>query len=61
MDQRRIPQSLEASKYHALKADWAIVKTMAEQSGWGWDETTHMVTCTDGVWDAYGDGLPGGL
>ena len=36
-----------------MKIDYKIVHKLREQSGFGWDLKTSMVTAPDNVWDAY--------
>jgi hypothetical protein len=36
-----------------MKADFAIVKTLYNLSGFGWDDGMQTITAQDHVWDAY--------
>lgn len=36
-----------------LKKDLKAVKHIQEQSGFGWDDTNHIVTAPPDIWDSY--------
>lgn len=36
-----------------FKEEYKIVKVLREQSGFGWDEATQLVTAPEDVWEAY--------
>ena len=39
--------------YFQLKKDFAVVKQLREQSGFGWDNALKIVTAPPDVWDKY--------
>ena len=41
------------SKMNELKADYNLVKTLQDLSGFGWDDRNKVVTASTSVWDSY--------
>ncbi|KDQ16585.1 hypothetical protein BOTBODRAFT_253036 [Botryobasidium botryosum FD-172 SS1] len=41
------------SRYQLLKSKYKIVRELREQSGFGWDEASQMVTASPDVWSHY--------
>jgi len=41
------------SQYNLLKKKYAIFEQLRNNSGFGWDATTNMVTAPESVWESY--------
>ncbi|KAJ6626023.1 hypothetical protein B0H10DRAFT_1662544, partial [Mycena sp. CBHHK59/15] len=41
------------SRWGMLKAQYALVKSLREKSGWGWNDEEKHIAIEDSVWDVY--------
>ncbi|KAJ6629633.1 hypothetical protein B0H10DRAFT_1661800, partial [Mycena sp. CBHHK59/15] len=41
------------SRWGTFKAQYALVKSLQEKSGWGWNDEEKHIVVEDSVWDAY--------
>lgn len=42
-----------SSKIHVWKKTYGALNTILSRSGFGWNDTAHVVDADDQVWDAY--------
>ncbi|KAJ7318056.1 hypothetical protein DFH08DRAFT_715075 [Mycena albidolilacea] len=50
-----------STRWVSEKADYLIVKSLREKSGWGWDDERHLIVVSDDIWEEFIKTCPTGV